>query len=130
MIRINTGAPVPPGADAVVMVEETRLVEATEEGEEVKVEILTKVTLVLLMAVVLILMELSRRWKWVRTSDQWAATSARERLSWAVVLSWDLARSLLLFQANVSTLTLTRLGSLQRWALLRFRLQWHQALLC
>ena len=43
MIRINTGAPVPPGADAVVMVEETKLVEATEEGEEVKVEILTKV---------------------------------------------------------------------------------------
>jgi len=40
VIRINTGAPVPPGADAVVMVEETRLVEATEEGEEV--EILTK----------------------------------------------------------------------------------------
>ena len=44
MIRINTGAPVPPGADAVVMVEETKLVEATEEGEEVKVEILTKVS--------------------------------------------------------------------------------------
>ena len=130
MIRINTGAPVPPGADAVVMVEETRLVEATEEGEEVKVEILTKVTLVLLMAVVFILMELSRRWKWVRTSDQWAATSARERLSWAAVLSWDLARSLLLFQANVSTLTLTRLGSLQLWALLRFKLPWHQVLLC
>ena len=43
VIRINTGAPVPPGADAVVMVEETKLVEATEEGEEVKVEILTKV---------------------------------------------------------------------------------------
>merc|ERR1719220_3083729 len=42
VIRINTGAPVPPGADAVVMVEETKLVEATEEGEEVKVEILTK----------------------------------------------------------------------------------------
>ena len=130
MIRINTGAPVPPGADAVVMVEETRLVEATEEGEEVKVEILTKVTLVLLMAVVFILMELSRRWKWVKTSDQWAATSARERLSWAAVLSWDLARSLLLFQANVSTLTLTRLGSLQLWALLRFKLPWHQVLLC
>ena len=44
MIRINTGAPVPPGADAVLMVEETKLVEATEEGEEVKVEILTKVS--------------------------------------------------------------------------------------
>ena len=44
VIRINTGAPVPPGADAVVMVEETKLVEATEDGEEVKVEILTKVT--------------------------------------------------------------------------------------
>ena len=44
VIRINTGAPVPPGADAVVMVEETKLVEATDDGEEVKVEILTKVT--------------------------------------------------------------------------------------
>merc|ERR1719507_2463228 len=43
VIRINTGAPVPPGADAVVMVEETKLVEATDDGEEVKVEILTKV---------------------------------------------------------------------------------------
>ena len=68
VIRINTGAPVPPGADAVVMVEETRLVEATEDGEEVKVEILTKVTLVKLVVVVVIilmeiLMEMIRRWR-------------------------------------------------------------------
>ena len=76
------------------MVEETKLVEATEDGEEVKVEILTKVTSILLMVVA---MEMNRRWKWVRTSDQWAATSARGSSSWAEVLSWDLARSDLLF---------------------------------
>ena len=29
IVRINTGAPVPPGADAVVMVENTKLVQAT-----------------------------------------------------------------------------------------------------
>merc|ERR550539_1264541 len=41
VIRINTGAPVPPGADAVVMVEDTRLVSRTEDGEEeLEVEIL------------------------------------------------------------------------------------------
>ena len=50
------------------MVEETRLVEATEDGEEVKVEILTKVTLVKLVVVVVIilmeiLMEMIRRWR-------------------------------------------------------------------
>ncbi len=28
MVRINTGAPLPPGADAVVMVEDTKLVSA------------------------------------------------------------------------------------------------------
>ena len=106
MIRINTGAPLPPGADAVVMVEETRLVEATEEGEEVKVEILAKVTLVLLMVTLMeilvvilvillmvILMESSRRWRWVKTSDQWAATSERGRSSWDGGLSWDPERS-------------------------------------
>ena len=38
-------------------------------------------------------MEMIRRWKWVRTSDLWAATSARGRSSWAEGLSWDLARS-------------------------------------
>ena len=62
VIRINTGAPVPPGADAVVMVEETKLVEATQDGEEVKVEILTKVKLVLLMVVVVVIVTI-RRWR-------------------------------------------------------------------
>merc|ERR1719233_1739042 len=41
VVRINTGAPVPPGADAVVMVEETKLVKKTEDGkEELEIEIL------------------------------------------------------------------------------------------
>ena len=40
--RITTGAPLPPGADAVVMVEDTVLVAMTDDGkEELKVEILT-----------------------------------------------------------------------------------------
>ncbi|EWC47907.1 hypothetical protein DRE_02789 [Drechslerella stenobrocha 248] len=39
--RITTGAPLPPGATAVVMVEDTRIVEKTEdEKEELRVEIL------------------------------------------------------------------------------------------
>ncbi|KAI8323595.1 hypothetical protein GQ54DRAFT_101734 [Martensiomyces pterosporus] len=40
IVRIATGAPVPPGADAVVMVEDTELLESNEEGEEVRVRIL------------------------------------------------------------------------------------------
>eukprot|EP00090_Calanus_glacialis_P034649 TRINITY_DN5842_c0_g1_i4.p1 TRINITY_DN5842_c0_g1~~TRINITY_DN5842_c0_g1_i4.p1 ORF type:complete len:345 (-),score=111.04 TRINITY_DN5842_c0_g1_i4:36-1049(-) len=41
VFRINTGAPVPPGADAVVMVEETKLVKKTDDGkEELEIEIL------------------------------------------------------------------------------------------
>ena len=44
VIRINTGAPVPPGADAVVMVENTKLVKSTPDGqEELEVEILAQV---------------------------------------------------------------------------------------
>ena len=40
-VRISTGAPLPPGADAVVMVESTKLVEASADGRrELKVEIL------------------------------------------------------------------------------------------
>lgn len=40
--RITTGAPLPPGADAVVMVEDTVLTSQTEDGQEEKeVEILT-----------------------------------------------------------------------------------------
>ena len=39
--RISTGAPLPPGADSVVMVEETRLVAASEDGStELEIEIL------------------------------------------------------------------------------------------
>jgi len=44
IVRINTGAPVPPGADAVVMVENTKLIEASGDGEELKVEILLSPT--------------------------------------------------------------------------------------
>jgi len=41
VVRINTGAPVPPGADAVVMVEETKLVKKTDDGkEELEIDIL------------------------------------------------------------------------------------------
>merc|ERR1711892_1186263 len=41
VIRINTGAPVPPGTDAVVMVEETKLVKKTDDGkEELEIEIM------------------------------------------------------------------------------------------
>ena len=34
VVRINAGAPVPAGADSVVMVETNRLVRASEDGEE------------------------------------------------------------------------------------------------
>ena len=83
-----------------MMVEETKLVEATKEGEEVKVEILTKVIPRFLMVV--ITMAMCRKWRLARTSAPWAATSWRGKLSWAVAPSWDLERSLLLFQRNVS----------------------------
>ena len=73
-----------------MMVEETKLVEATKEGEEVKVEILTKVIPRFLMVV--ITMAMCRKWRLARTSAPWAATSWRGKLSWAVVLSWDLER--------------------------------------
>ena len=40
-VRINTGAPVPNGFDAVVQVEDTKLIKATDDGkEEVEIEIL------------------------------------------------------------------------------------------
>ncbi|KAI9009808.1 hypothetical protein BC832DRAFT_388582 [Gaertneriomyces semiglobifer] len=41
--RITTGAALPPNADAIVMVEDTKLVQASPEGEELQVEILKKV---------------------------------------------------------------------------------------
>lgn len=42
-VRITTGSPVPTGADAVVQVEDTRLIEEAEQGElEVKISITTK----------------------------------------------------------------------------------------
>ncbi|KAJ1648705.1 hypothetical protein LPJ64_000024 [Coemansia asiatica] len=43
IMRITTGAPVPPGADAVVMVEDTQLLEASADGEEAKVRVLARV---------------------------------------------------------------------------------------
>lgn len=36
-IRVSTGAPVPPGANAVVQIEDTELVEKTEDGNDEKV---------------------------------------------------------------------------------------------
>lgn len=42
--RINTGGPLPKGADAVVMVEDTELVSTTEDGEEKKVKLLAQVS--------------------------------------------------------------------------------------
>ena len=40
-VRISTGAPMPPGADAVVQVEDTRLLKESEDGrEELEIEIL------------------------------------------------------------------------------------------
>ncbi|KAJ2374028.1 hypothetical protein IW150_003324 [Coemansia sp. RSA 2607] len=42
IVRIATGAPLPPGADAVVMVEDTQLVERDAAGEEVRVRVLAK----------------------------------------------------------------------------------------
>ena len=42
-VRINTGAPVPSGADAVVQVEDTELVKASEDGsEELEIKIMKK----------------------------------------------------------------------------------------
>lgn len=42
--RISTGAPLPPGADSVVMVEETKLISASEDGnEEFQIEIMSQV---------------------------------------------------------------------------------------
>lgn len=42
--RISTGAPLPPGTDSVVMVEETKLISASEDGsEEFQIEIMAPV---------------------------------------------------------------------------------------
>lgn len=43
IFRVNTGAPLPAGTDAVLMVEDTRLHSADAEGEEVEVEALAQV---------------------------------------------------------------------------------------
>ncbi|XP_075248893.1 gephyrin-like isoform X2 [Convolutriloba macropyga] len=43
VVRISTGAPLPPGADAVVQVEDTELIEASDDGyKEFKVRILNQ----------------------------------------------------------------------------------------
>jgi gephyrin len=41
--RINTGAPLPNGTDAVIMVEDTKVISITEDGEEARVETLAQV---------------------------------------------------------------------------------------
>ncbi|GAA5930438.1 bifunctional molybdopterin adenylyltransferase MobB/molybdopterin molybdotransferase MoeA family protein [Sporobolomyces koalae] len=41
--RINTGAPLPPGMDACIMVEDTQVVSRDEHGEEVEVRLLAQV---------------------------------------------------------------------------------------
>ncbi|PBK93853.1 hypothetical protein ARMGADRAFT_1062677 [Armillaria gallica] len=41
--RINTGAPLPAGADAVIMVEDTELLTTDDDGEEVEIRLLAKV---------------------------------------------------------------------------------------
>ncbi|GAA6003780.1 hypothetical protein JCM10207_003595 [Rhodosporidiobolus poonsookiae] len=41
--RINTGAPLPPGTDAVIMVEDTQVTARDETGEETQVEVLAQV---------------------------------------------------------------------------------------
>ena len=43
VFRINTGAPLPAGTDAVLMVEDTRLADADAAGEELEVEALAQV---------------------------------------------------------------------------------------
>lgn len=41
-IRISTGAPVPPGADAVIQVEDTKLIKSADEGKvELEIELMT-----------------------------------------------------------------------------------------
>ncbi|KAJ2705096.1 hypothetical protein FB645_002749 [Coemansia sp. IMI 203386] len=44
IVRVATGAPIPSGADAVVMVEDTQLLEADSDGEEVRVRVLVPVS--------------------------------------------------------------------------------------
>ncbi|KAJ2635919.1 hypothetical protein GGF40_003316 [Coemansia sp. RSA 1286] len=44
VVRVATGAPIPSGADAVVMVEDTQLLEADSDGEEVRVRVLAPVS--------------------------------------------------------------------------------------
>ncbi len=41
--RVNTGAPLPAGADAVIMVEDTDLLTTDDDGEEVEIRLLAKV---------------------------------------------------------------------------------------
>jgi gephyrin len=44
-LRISTGAPIPPGADAVIQVEDTELVQASDDGTtEFEIKLLRAVT--------------------------------------------------------------------------------------
>ena len=77
VVRINTGAPLPPGADSVVMVENTRLVRATPGGEEeIEVEILRGVSVGQVNEDFVRLYKIKNTF---RTSDPSAATSVRVR---------------------------------------------------
>ncbi|KAJ2612046.1 hypothetical protein H4S08_002881 [Coemansia sp. RSA 1365] len=47
VVRVATGAPMPPGADAVVMIEDTELIESTAQGnEELRVKIIDSANIV------------------------------------------------------------------------------------
>ena len=77
VVRINTGAPLPPGADSVVMVENTRLVRATPSGEEeIEVEILRGVDVGQVNEDFVRLYKIKNTF---RISDPSAATSVRVR---------------------------------------------------
>ncbi len=45
-VRVSTGAPIPSGADAVIQIEDTELVEKTEDGNDEKVIRILKTPLV------------------------------------------------------------------------------------
>lgn len=45
-VRVSTGAPIPPGADAVIQIEDTELLEKTEDGNDEKVIQILKTPLI------------------------------------------------------------------------------------
>ena len=90
VVRINTGAPVPAGADAVVMVESTRLVRAEQGGQvEAEVEILAGVRPGAGEAAV---RSAALSNTPAQTSGPWAATSRRARWCSGPGPCWGRAR--------------------------------------